>query len=118
MKTRAFSIITLCALVLAGLAILLSTGCARKTDCIAKITCIDANGRPASGVTVNLFAYVKHNIKADLTALGVTDSQGQVSFTFKLPAIYDVKAMLGKDSASSIISLEPGQISEKKLQLQ
>lgn len=95
-----------------------STSCDKKTDCIANINCIDSLGLPMSGATVQLFANVKTatggTVTADLRANGLTDNSGRVSFTFKLPAIYDVRC--SKKGAgnylmtgASIIKLEEGK---------
>lgn len=117
MKARVFLI----ALAIFGVGFLFITSCKKKTDCIANIICNDSTGVGMSGATVYLYANVKTpvggTITADLRATGITDASGRVSFTFKLPAIYDVKALKTVGSASmqgiSIIKLEEGKSVEK-----
>ena len=97
------------------------TSCKKNTDCIANIICNDSTGVGMGGATVYLYANVKTpnsgTITADLRATGVTDGTGRISFTFKLPAIYDVKALKTVGSASmqgiSIIKLEEGKAVDK-----
>jgi hypothetical protein len=104
-----------------GVGFLFITSCKKNTDCTANIICNDSTGVGMSGATVYLFANVKASnggtITADLRATGVTDGSGRVSFTFKLPAIYDVKALKTAGTASmqgiSIIKLEEGKAVEK-----
>ncbi|MGZ3884961.1 MAG: hypothetical protein ACXVPQ_13205 [Bacteroidia bacterium] len=110
-------------LAVSAAAVLMLAGCAKKTDCIAKIICRDAAGNPKSGVDVHLFANVRDGnsgiVTADLKADGFTDNQGQVSFTFKLPAIYDIKAVSsGTLVNTDIITLEEGKITEKTVTIQ
>jgi hypothetical protein len=114
MKLRGFFI----AVATLGVGFLCITSCKKNTDCIANIICNDSTGVGMSGATVYLYANVKTpqqgTITADIRATGVTDGSGRVSFTFKLPAIYDVKA-IGTASMTgiSIIKLEEGKSVEK-----
>lgn len=104
-----------------GVGFLFITSCKKNTDCVANIICNDSTGVAMSGATVYLFANVKTpqggTITADIRATGITDGGGRVSFTFKLPAIYDVKALKTVGTASmqgiSIIKLEEGKGVEK-----
>jgi hypothetical protein len=100
-----------------GILYLTNTGCAKKTDCIANIFVNDSTGVPVNGADVRLFANVKTpqggTVTADLKANGLTDGTGKVSFTFKLPAIYDVRAAVATRTAASIIKLEEGQAVDK-----
>lgn len=93
------------------------TSCDKKTDCIARITCLDSLGMPMPNAAVKLFANVKTpqggTVTADLKADGITDDGGFVSFTFKLPAIYDIRATKGSLTGISIIKLEEGKVTEK-----
>lgn len=97
------------------------TSCKKNTDCVANIICNDSTGVGMSGATVFLFANVKTpnsgTITADIRATGITDESGKVSFTFKLPGIFDVKALKTVGSASmqgiSIIKLEEGKAVDK-----
>jgi len=75
---------------------------------------------------VILFASVKTpsspiTYTADLKANGNTDASGEVKFTFKLPAIYDVRAFFTTAtktySGAAIIKLEEGKTVEKQVQL-
>jgi hypothetical protein len=118
----------LIALAVLGIISLFNTSCKKNTDCIAVVQCMDSTGIGMPGVDVLLYANVKTTtggtITADLRGNAVTDASGRVSFTFKLPAIYDIKAT--KKSAStttattgstltgvSIIKLEEGKTVEK-----
>lgn len=113
------------AIAVVGIGFLFITSCRKNTDCIANVVCNDSTGVGISGATVYLYANVKTpnqgTITADLRATGVTDAGGKVSFTFKLPAIYDVKAtkvISAKTySALSIIKLEEGKGVEKVVTL-
>lgn len=109
-------------LALAGIVYLFNTSCKKNTDCIATIFCVDSTGIGLQGADVLLYANVKTpiggTITADLKASGITDGTGRVSFTFKLPAIYDVKAMKNAGTSNSvtgvsIIKLEEGKTVEK-----
>ncbi len=109
------------AIAVLGIGFLFITSCKKNTDCVANIICHDSTGVGLGGATVYLFANVKTpnsgTITADLRATGVTDESGRVSFTFKLPAIYDIKALKGTGTSSvqgiSIIKLEEGKGVEK-----
>ena len=73
-----------------------SPSCRKKTDCVASIHCVDSAGGNWSGANVQLYAIVKTSnggtVVADIKANGNTDGDGKVKFTFKLPAIYDIRA--------------------------
>jgi len=117
MKLRGFFI----AVAALGVGFLFITSCKKNTDCVANILCNDSTGVGMSGATVYLFANVKTpvggTVTADIRATGITDGSGRVSFTFKLPAIYDVKALKTVGTSSmvgiSIIKLEEGKGVEK-----
>lgn len=102
-----------------------STACHKKTDCVASIHCLDSVGGNWSGANVQLYAVVKTanggTVVADLKGNGDTDGDGKVKFTFKLPAIYDVKATYKKGTrtyiGTGIIKLEEGQTVEKEVTL-
>jgi len=103
--------------------------CEKNTDCKATIQCTDASGAAVPNAEVKLFANVKTTsggtVVADLKANGVSDGSGNVSFLFKLPAIYDIVAtMTAVNTATSgpatttlvgnaIIKLEEGKTVEK-----
>ncbi|MEO6304562.1 MAG: hypothetical protein ABIP51_15490, partial [Bacteroidia bacterium] len=88
------------AIIIAGFLIstfaLTNTSCQKNTDCKATITCVDSLGIPVGNVAVLLYATIKTSsggtVTADLKANANTDDGGQVKFTFKLPAIYDIRA--------------------------
>jgi hypothetical protein len=104
---------------------MINFSCEKNTDCKATITCIDSVGNYLNGAKVQLYATVKNSTgttyTADLKADGVTDGGGQVKFTFKLPAIMDIKATMTASaktySGSSIIKLEEGKGADKTVTL-
>lgn len=110
--------------------------CQKNTDCKATVKCVDASGSPVAGAAVQLFATVKTGsanstgtVIADLKANGVSDGAGNVSFVFKLPAIYDIVATTTAVNTStfgpatmtivgnSIIKLEEGKSVDKTVTL-
>lgn len=92
--------------------------CQKNTDCKADITCTDQNGQPVANAKVLLYAEVKPNVEGDVKAEGVTDANGKVSFIFKLPAIFDVKAKVNSQEGTGIIKLEEGKTAEKTVIVQ
>jgi len=107
-------------LLIAALALILVSACQKKTDCTASVTVNDENGLPIQGADVRLFANVKTEqnhgtVTADLKANAVTDETGRVFFTFKNPAIYDIKVIAQYDTLHGIIKLEEGQHVTKTL---
>jgi hypothetical protein len=113
------------AMAVIGVGFLCIISCRKNTDCVANVICNDSTGVGISGATVYLYANVKTTyggtITADLRATGLTDESGKVSFTFKLPAIYDIRAskvISAKTySALSIIKLEEGKGIDKTVVL-
>lgn len=105
------------------------TSCRKETDCKAVVKCTDSTGNAVGNAYVQLYAIVKDpsdpkgiaTYTADVKANGTTDSGGEVRFTFKLPAIYDIKAtaVLGKKNivGTSIIKLEEGKSVSKTVTL-
>lgn len=97
----------------------LSTSCEKNTDCKLIVKTQDSLGNALGGATVKLYANVKTSsgstVEADLKAEGVSDGSGSVSFTFKLPAILDIKAVSGAKTGVGIIKLEEGKTVEKKV---
>lgn len=107
--------------------------CEKNTDCKATIQCVDNSGAAVPNAAVQLFANVKTSnggtVVADLKANGVSDGGGNVSFLFKLPAIYDIVATMTAASTSTsgpatttlvgnaIIKLEEGKTVEKVVTL-
>ncbi len=95
----------------------LSTSCEKNTDCKLIIKTQRENGNIVSGANVKLYANVKTSsgstVEADLKAEGVSDGSGSVSFTFKLPAILDIKAVSDTLEGVGIIKLEEGKTVDK-----
>ena len=114
MKFRVFIVLGLLAFI-----ILPNVSCDKKTDCTARIICKDSLDQAMPNATVKLFANVKTatggTVTADLKAEGITDAGGQIEFIFKLPAIYDIKALNGKLVGIGIIKLEQGKLTEKSV---
>jgi hypothetical protein len=114
--------------VISGL-IFTSTSCQKQTDCQAVVICTDSVGTALGNTYVQLYALVKDptdpkgtaTFTADVKANGTTDGGGQVKFTFKLPAIYDIKAtcVVGTKTVTgaSIIKLEEGKSVSKTVTL-
>ena len=99
-----------------------SLSCQKKTDCVALVQVVDSTGTVVyPNANVQLYATVKTasggTVIADVKGNGITDSDGKVKFTFKLPAIYDISGKLAKGtktlSGISIIKLEEGKTVEK-----
>ena len=114
MKTR----IILTVIGIVSALFLTNTSCQKHTDVKATVICVDSVGRAMPGANVKIFAYVKNKnnstFVADVKAEGLTDNSGKVSFVFKLPAIFDIKAALGSLTGTGIIKVdEPGKEAEK-----
>jgi len=116
-------------IILSGIAVL-SISCQKDTDCRAKVSCRDSLGAPIANAEVILYAAVKDpndpkgqaTYTADVKANGNSDSNGDVSFVFKLPAIYDIRAtsVVGTKTlvGTSIIKLIEGETVEKTVTVQ
>ena len=102
----------------AVLGLILNTSCNKNTACGANVVCKDANGQPVKGADVYLFANIKPNVDGDITAHGVTDDNGKVSFVFKLPAIFDIKASVSSKTAKGMIKLEEGNTIQQDIIIQ
>lgn len=99
--------------------------CQKDTDCKAKVICKDSLGVSVPNANVLLYAVVKDpndptgqtTYTADVKVNGTTDSGGEVSFVFKLPAIYDIRATLAAGTktlvGTGIIKLVEGESVEK-----
>lgn len=100
-------------LILTLVCVLFSVSCVKNTDCAAQINCIDSNGAKVRGAEIMLFANTKTKkngtVRADIQASGKTDASGEITFTFKLPAVYDIRAVNNNDTAIGIIKLEEGK---------
>lgn len=102
-----------------------SFSCQKDTDCKARVICRDSTGVSVGNANVQLYAVVKDpndpkgqaTYTADVKANGVSDGSGQVSFVFKLPAIYDIRATIAVGTktlvGTGIIKLEEGKTVEK-----
>lgn len=98
-----------------------STSCNKNTECKATIKCVDSVGTPLNNAAVLLYAVVKTptssvTYTADVKANGTTDGSGEVKFTFKLPAIYDIMATYKAAktyTGSGIVKLEEGKSVDK-----
>ena len=94
-----------------------SSSCQKKTDCKLTVITHDALGNVIGNATVKLYANVKTSsgatVEADLKAEGVSDGAGSSTYTFKLPAILDIKAVSGTLKGVGIIKLEEGKAVEK-----
>jgi len=106
--------------------VFINASCNKDTQCKATVKCVDSLGLAVNNANVILFASVKTpsspiTYTADLKANGNTDASGEVKFTFKLPAIYDVRAFFTTAtktySGAAIIKLEEGKTVEKQVQL-
>lgn len=108
--------------------VLTSTSCQKNTDCKATVKVIDSLGIPVNNATVNLFATIKTSsggtVTADVKASAITDGGGEVKFTFKLPAIYDIRATYITTTVptktlvgTGIIKLEEGKGADKTVTL-
>ncbi len=99
----------------------LRTSCQKNTDCKLIITTVDSVGNSLANASVKLYANVKTStgstVEADLKAEGVSDGAGTSSYTFKLPAILDVKGILGNKSGVGIVKLEEGKTVEKTIKV-
>lgn len=95
--------------------------CNKNTECKATIRCLDSTGAPVNNAAILLYAVVKTpsssvSYTADLKANGNTDASGEVKFTFKLPAIYNILATYTAAktyTGEGIIKLEEGKSVEK-----
>lgn len=106
-----------------------STSCRKETDCKATVRCVDSVGNNLGNAYVQLFALVKDpadpkgtaTFTADVKANGNTDASGEVKFTFKLPAIYDIRGsvVIGTRTVTGagIIKLEEGKSVSKTVTL-
>lgn len=98
-----------------------TTSCEKNTECKAIVRTRDSVDNPLANATVSLFATVKTSnqgtVVADVKATGTTDEAGEVRFTFKLPGIYDIRALktVGTKTlvGTGIIKLEEGKGVEK-----
>jgi hypothetical protein len=101
--------------------------CTKETDCKAVVRCLDSSGvNRVANATVELFALVKSadgktTYTSDVRADGISDADGEARFTFKLPAILDIRATLATGtrtlSGAGIIKLEEGKTIEKEVTL-
>ena len=99
------------------LTLVVSTSCEKKTDCKLTLKTVDSAGVPLANAIIKLYANVKTSsgatVEADLKAQGISDASGISTYTFKLPAILDIKATSGSKIGVGIIKLEEGKGVEK-----
>ncbi|MCW3076722.1 MAG: hypothetical protein JWO32_1331 [Bacteroidetes bacterium] len=105
-----------------GVVVVLFNGaCVKNTECKATVHCVDSTGAPLKNTNVLLYAPVSGGSTGDVKTSGITDEKGDVRFTFKLPAIFDVKATAPSNSntltGTGLIRLEEGKGSEKTITL-
>lgn len=98
----------------------LNTSCQKKTDCKLIVKTVDEAGLPVAASAIKLYANVKTSsgatVEADLKAEGLSDGGGSSTYTFKLPAILDVKATgPGTLTGVGIVKLEEGKTVEKTI---
>ena len=97
----------------------LGTSCQKNTDCKLVVTTVDSVGNILAAASVKLYATVKTPagtpVEADIKAEGISAANGTSSYTFKLPAILDVKAEYSGRKGIGIIKLEEGKTVEKKI---
>ena len=103
-------------------AIVFGSSCQKNTDCKLTVKTVDALGNVVGNATIKIYANVKTSsgatVEADLKAEGVSDNSGSSTYTFKLPAILDIKAVAtGSLSGVGIIKLEEGKTVEKTVTL-
>lgn len=115
MKVKLF----ISSIAIALLTLVLNTSCQKKTDCKLTIKTVDSAGMPLGSALIKLYANVKTSsgatVEADLKAEGISDASGSSTYTFKLPAILDVKAVFGSKTGVGIVKLEEGKTVEKTI---
>jgi len=93
---KKFSFFTIVCLLALGAVMMFSSSCNKPEPCKAIITVKDTLGiNVQPGVMVKLYATVTTatgTTLGDLKDSAATDSEGKVRFTFKLPAIMDIRA--------------------------
>ena len=114
MKTKLFISYLAVALLIIGF----NSSCKQKsTDCQLTVITNDSLGMPLGNVDVKVYANVKTStgavVEADLKSTGTSDAAGMSTYTFKLPAILDVRGTYGKKSGEGLIKLEEGKSVEK-----
>lgn len=73
---------------------------------MADISVVDSAGHPVNAATVKLYANI--NPPGQVQAMGTTDAAGNVSFSFQLPAIFDILATQGSRTGTGLIQLQVG----------
>ena len=115
MKIKLF----IASLAFGAITLVFNSSCQKNTDCKLTILTKDSIGNALSGATVKLYANVKTStgatVEADLKATGVSDGGGSSTYTFKLPAILDVKVVLGSKTGIEIVKLEEGKKVDKTI---
>ncbi|GIV26972.1 MAG: hypothetical protein KatS3mg027_0786 [Bacteroidia bacterium] len=103
---------------------LLYMSCKKDTTCKVNVKCVNAStGAAVDGALVKLYAPVKTasggTVVADVKAEGTTNSDGVVSFKFKLPAIFNIRAEKTSDSlvGTGMVTLEEGKTVDATVQM-
>ena len=105
LTTLKFLRYALFALVFAGVSI----SCQKPTTCTVVVNVIDQNTKqPVPGCSVVLNSTVTNAV---VSGSGYTNSSGSVTFTFQLPAIFNIYCNLTNPpkSGTGIVQLQPGQ---------
>ncbi len=109
-------------LIIVGSLVYLS--CKKDTTCKVNVKCVNASTGAAVGdALVKLYAPVKTasggTVIADVKAEGTTNSDGVVSFKFKLPAIFNIRAEKTSDSlvGIGIVTMEEGKTVDATVQM-
>jgi hypothetical protein len=83
--------------------------CNKPTDCKAIVTVLDSANNPVAGATVKLYS---SNPPGQIQGQGSSDGSGNVTFDFKLPAIFDIaatKTTTKTMTGTGIVQLQIGQ---------
>lgn len=103
---------------------LMYVSCKKDTTCKVNVKCVNAStGAAVGSALVKLYAPVKTasggTVVADVKAEGTTNSDGVVSFNFKLPAIFNIRAEKTSDSlvGTGIVTLEEGKTVDATVQM-
>lgn len=129
MKKKFYAFLLIVPVVVTLMFQLNSCNAPKPSKCV--ITVRDSAGNKLlAGVPVQLYANVTYNGQtsvADLKANGVTGSDGRVGFTFKNPAVMDIKATVSTCTVnpgqkvycngSGIVKMEEGKTAEKSVRI-
>lgn len=96
--------------------------CNKDKTCRVNVKCVVAStGAAVGSANVKLYAPVKTasggTVVADVKAEGTTNSDGVVSFTFKLPAIFNIQATKDTLVGTGLVTLEEGKTVDATVQM-